>query len=306
MILSSYYDWSTNGKIALLYHLLHWEATNDYFPIDKGITLHKTENTNVEILYHKLCEEVGVDEATPYDYYTHLIYDNEIQGPSDGNYSSPENRINFINNLLAINLHTPISFVRIMKTRDDFKTCSGTKQIFYYSESYDFFNTGKFTINDDTLLDIKKCYDNLKNINFKNADINYITRINCALRYFFYSWSSYHVEQTCVNLAVAIESLFSPSQSEVNHQIAFNICKFVGRDKEERQRVYKLMKDFYDLRSKIVHGSLKDYRKFYPILFDSFYLFASMLRDIIINEELLEIFNDNKQRENYLQDLIFR
>jgi len=57
-------------------------------------------------------------------------------------------------------------------------------------------------------------------------------------------------------LAIAIESLFSPSdKGELRFRISQSAAQFIGRNPEERQQVFKSMAKMYDRRSALVHGS---------------------------------------------------
>jgi hypothetical protein len=57
-------------------------------------------------------------------------------------------------------------------------------------------------------------------------------------------------------LAVAIESLFSPSdKGELRFRIAQSAAQFIGNNPEERGQVFKSVSKMYDRRSALVHGS---------------------------------------------------
>ena len=57
-------------------------------------------------------------------------------------------------------------------------------------------------------------------------------------------------------LAVAIESLFSPSdKGELKFRISQSAAQFIGQEPDERERVFKSIAKMYDRRSALVHGS---------------------------------------------------
>jgi hypothetical protein len=59
-----------------------------------------------------------------------------------------------------------------------------------------------------------------------------------------------------VALAIAMESLFSPSdKGELRFRIAQSAAQFVGRDVEERKKIFASLKQMYDKRSALFHGS---------------------------------------------------
>jgi Apea-like HEPN len=57
-----------------------------------------------------------------------------------------------------------------------------------------------------------------------------------------------------VDLAICLESLF-PFETEISFRFALFGALFSASDVEKRQEIYKLLKEFYTLRSRIVHGS---------------------------------------------------
>jgi hypothetical protein len=57
-------------------------------------------------------------------------------------------------------------------------------------------------------------------------------------------------------LAIAIESLFSPSdKGELRFRIAQSMAQFIGQEPNERERVFKSVSTMYDRRSALVHGA---------------------------------------------------
>jgi hypothetical protein len=57
-------------------------------------------------------------------------------------------------------------------------------------------------------------------------------------------------------LAIAIESLFSPAdQGEFTFRISLSTAQFIGRTPEERQQIFKGVREMYRRRSALFHGS---------------------------------------------------
>lgn len=64
---------------------------------------------------------------------------------------------------------------------------------------------------------------------------------------------------------IAFESLFVPdSTQELSYRTALRIAAFLGPTGSERGQIYKHMKQSYDLRSRIVHGSVRKRKKDLP------------------------------------------
>ena len=59
-----------------------------------------------------------------------------------------------------------------------------------------------------------------------------------------------------IDLAIALEALFSPSdQGELRFRISQCISQMVGMNPDERKEIYKAIREMYDRRSALVHGS---------------------------------------------------
>ena len=68
-------------------------------------------------------------------------------------------------------------------------------------------------------------------------------------------------EDQILFLTISLEALFSPSeQYELSHRVAEHVAFFLGASSGEVNRIYKLVKKAYDIRSKVAHGSFKDFR----------------------------------------------
>lgn len=133
---------------------------------------------------------------------------------------------------------------------------------------------------------------------FRGAYIN-------AFDFYYFSWNSITLYSTTINLSVVLETLFSPSSTnELSHQIAFNVAKFVYTDKKERIAGYQFVKKFYTIRSKLVHGG--DIRSHdFNIVLEFFKLMSLILLKILTDITLFNIFNEDKLRKKYLEDLLF-
>lgn len=80
--------------------------------------------------------------------------------------------------------------------------------------------------------------------------------VDFALRRYVSSRKTLNVDDRLVNLVVALEALLEPdNESGVSFRIALKAAHLIGQTIEERQHLYRTVKDSYDVRSKIVHGS---------------------------------------------------
>jgi len=59
-----------------------------------------------------------------------------------------------------------------------------------------------------------------------------------------------------IALAISLESLFSPSdKGELRFRIAQSAAQFIGNDLDERKKIFASLKEMYDKRSALFHGS---------------------------------------------------
>ena len=80
--------------------------------------------------------------------------------------------------------------------------------------------------------------------------------LDLALRSFISSYDRFPANQDSqlVDVITAAEALIG-TESEITFRLAFRVAGMLGRTTVERVQVFHDMKRFYDVRSKIVHGS---------------------------------------------------
>ena len=133
-------------------------------------------------------------------------------------------------------------------------------------------------------------------------------RVQNALTYFYYAWNSQYLEQTCLNLAIVLETLFAPhSAGESTHQISFNLSRFLGSSPDEREAVYEFFKNqFFLVRGIIVHGDTPSRKHPAKIVEEAFLKVSQILRSILLDKQLLQTFMDEARRRRFLRDFLFR
>jgi hypothetical protein len=131
-------------------------------------------------------------------------------------------------------------------------------------------------------------------------------RIGNALTYFQYAWRSHHVDQACLHLAVALEVLFAPhSQAETSHQIAFNLSHFLATNQKSREATYEAARNFYRIRSAIVHGGAPAFQKIHSVYRIMFPLLARVLRRILRNPKLAATLEHEGSRRVMFRSFMF-
>lgn len=282
-------------------HNLSWKAKAKEQKFLNGLKLCKVEeNSHVMQLYIDECINRGFDLGEPQDYSTMIHVSSDSGIPPYDNH--PMYHHNNLINLLALYFKTPIGSAVCIELDDSLTKVLGTVELFHYSGSKsDYLHFGEV---DDRSLEDLAIID--RNINEIWKTRKYEGRIANALIFFHESWNFYYPEKTFINLSIMCEILFAPhSQSETTHQIAYNFSSFYGKNKEEKISVYKSIKKYYGVRSKIVHGdSMGD--NDYSYVTEMFNLVASCFVKILLDQELIRIFNEDSKRRKYLEDLIFK
>lgn len=149
-----------------------------------------------------------------------------------------------------------------------------------------------------TVDDILSCW--------KTYDSLHSGRIRNALDFFFYAWRAYYLEHACLNLSIALESLFSPeSSTEVSHQIAYFASRFWSREPNERENLYRLVKAFYTQRSRLVHGAAPKWEKLRETTPAVFRFCSQVLKRLLLDSNLAGRLNNSKLREGFLNELLF-
>ncbi|MBE2226595.1 MAG: hypothetical protein IAE93_04610 [Ignavibacteria bacterium] len=294
-----------NIVTATLLHIHAWAHNEIVFRIDEELFLCNTRESNVWDLYEKMCKKHKIDEGDPFLYDTHIL----SMIPDYRDSTNPNSIIGNICNLLSLIIELPIPASRTIISEDNFKTFFYTSEDFIYGEQTELLlfvdaKKEKIYLNETSLMELRRLYETNRLI--KMSEDNF-RRLNNALLYFFNSWCRVHfIEQTCVNLSICLESLFSPnSTNEIAHQISFNICHFIGCNPIEKEEIYKKVKRFYAMRSKIVHGSYTYNTDIVDTTRDVFVMTCKILKKILLNEEILLVFKNKLSWDLYFKRYIF-
>nr|WP_288836701.1 HEPN domain-containing protein [uncultured Flavobacterium sp.] len=291
-------------KFAILIHLLDWGHEEKEYILDKGLTFVRLKSHPVKRLYKKICKVDRVDEGDPYAYDTALVLFDDTEEdhsflPTASKYSLSTT---FLNLLTIIHKGT-LGQCRVIASKDNFKTSHCTYML--YESPTEFMDDlvvfhSKFDKQNIQIL--KLIWENLKATYAKDIQNS---RIENALSFFYLSWNTLTLEQTGICLSIVLETLFVPhSNNELIHQISYNVAKFSSSDKHERRDFYKYIKKYYSTRSKLVHGETISHDELESIpLF--FRFMCDLLLKIISDPILINTFNDNRLRKEFLENQMF-
>jgi hypothetical protein len=292
-----------HNSIAVLLHLVDWQYPLNQIQISPSIKVCRTKDSRVGYLYEKLCSESGIDDGEPFNFDSYVLIE-----PSEANlfsldFGNPYSILDRLCNVIAIVLSQPIAMCRAIESNDDFDTCEDTHLIYTYSPQTEWILTGGLSINEQSIIEIRKAWQVSQECWEKGMSQS---RIVNALTYFYYAWRSYDIEQTCINLAIVLELLFAPhSQTEISHQISFYTSRFLGQKAEDRKDIYDLVKKFYNIRSSIIHGGIPTDGKIIDITVEAFQLCTTILKRILLDENLASTFNSDYLRKEMLSKYLF-
>jgi len=310
-------------KSAILIHCLDWKSDVVEFKLGGGVSLCRTEGSVVERLYHHICAIDNVDDGEPHSFGSHILLYDDAHDCSFSYWGGPFSVISRCCNFIVICTSSPIGMCRLISSKDNFTTSLTASSVIYddppdaeFLRAYpDFFSMdadGRITttnerfpvLDDSTLKMVAQCWNTYQDINSKNDIDNH--RIINALSYFYFSWRSYYIEHVCLNLAIVLETLFSPSTNqELSHQIAFNVSRFCENTPERREMIYKKVKRFYAVRSQIVHGGKARDKELYTLTPEIFLLCTKILLNILSNSSVAYRFCHEKERVALLSEWMF-
>jgi hypothetical protein len=81
-------------------------------------------------------------------------------------------------------------------------------------------------------------------------------KLRLALSYFNASFGQKPRENQVIDLFICLEALLLQENDELTFRLATRAANLLGADASERKRVFAEVKEFYNLRSKIVHGEV--------------------------------------------------
>jgi hypothetical protein len=165
--------------------------------------------------------------------------------------------------------------------------CTTLRPYFHFSFSPDFYSINsklhsvpdcKGIIIDDRFLNrFFTCgFGTIVNYLYQKNDI--APRVSQSIDWLFDSRTERRPQAAVVKTATALESLLIFNETEsIGRSLSERIAFILSSDPNKRRQIDKIIKDFYNLRSGIVHGSQRRIDKYSPMLLESIDRLAIML-----------------------------
>lgn len=93
---------------------------------------------------------------------------------------------------------------------------------------------------------------------YSNNNLHDDKALNLAIRRYVRSNWRYDAEDIVIDYMIALEALLSDSDNEIQYRISIRLAFLIGQNPEDRPRIFEIMKQFYTIRSNIVHGNTKE------------------------------------------------
>ena len=99
-------------------------------------------------------------------------------------------------------------------------------------------------------------YDKLHEyeIHYAKIDLYKEKTLSLAIRRFLSATWRFSWEDILIDYMIALEALLSNTSQEIQYRISVGVAVLLDEKPSDRQRTFEIMKGFYDIRSKIVHG----------------------------------------------------
>lgn len=102
---------------------------------------------------------------------------------------------------------------------------------------------------------------------FKSLNIQSYPFLDVTIRRFNFSYDRRFLEDKLIDFITAFEALFLKGvEGELSYRLALRCAYSLGKDGDERKRVFEILRNTYDARSKIVHGEPIQSKSFNKIL----------------------------------------
>jgi len=159
----------------------------------------------------------------------------------------------------------------------------------------------QYILQSSDVIEINKLWNELHKIDFNTNENKFLL---IAINRFMISYEKGNPEDKILDLMICLESLLQGEQGELRFRLSIRTALFLETDKSKRNRIYKIVKKGYDIRSDIAHGGDASVVKIdeQEITLEQLVIeIEEYVRRSI--KEFIKQLNDNKNRGTIIQKL---
>lgn len=112
-------------------------------------------------------------------------------------------------------------------------------------------SANKMSLTKKTMAELKDFFHNYQNLNFSKKEMKFL---HVAINRFSSSIENENPEDKVVDYVISLESLLLSSPGEASLRISARAAMLLGENDDDREFLWKFMRQSYNLRSGIVHG----------------------------------------------------
>ncbi len=278
--------------IAALLHGLGWEIAESQMPIAPGITLMCPRGSRVCGLYSRLCESSGIDDGEPVSYEVAIVLEPPVNDLLD--CTEPCSTLQLLCNVISVMTADVIGMSRVIWSRDSFLSASSTRLLSFYGPQTEFLQ-GCTAIDRNLAEEIAVGWRVLRHLIDAHG---YQSRVLNALLHFSSASHAPYLDRVCLDLELALNIVFnSTSKDARSAEVAQGVSQLLDRVEVGSEDLPGLMKATFGVREELVKSGFADQEQICEYAPRAFKVTASVLRRLLLNEDLATSVNARTRRE---------
>ena len=278
--------------IAALLHGLGWEVDKSLIPIAPGITLMCPRGSRVCGLYSRLCERSGIDDGEPFSYEVALVLEHPVSDLL--NCAEPCSTLQLLCSIVSVMTADVIGMCRVIWSGDSFLSARNTELLSICGPQTEFLQ-GCTAIDRNLAGEIAVGWRVLRHLIDAHG---YQSRVLNALLHFGSASHAPYLDRVCLDLELALNMVFnSTSRDARSAEVAQGVSQLLDRVEVGSEDLPGLMKATFGVREELVRSGFADQEQICEYAPRAFKVTASVLRRLLLNEDLATSVNARTRRE---------
>jgi len=235
-------------KIQFWVPLINFETNKDRIEVGNEFVIEKPSTYEKDVVFGELAKEFGIIISSKYLLKTYIKTNKLEKKPHE---FFEEATIKFDKAMMLFQLFKEelIGFNLIVEPLSNTETYGFSAENLPYLIFDKRLKEKKYLINNDEI--------ELLNNHFIEYNIFSTSEFDLAVRYFNRSYGQHFLTNQFLDIMIILENLFlRNSSSELRYKLSMRMAYVLGgNDKGKREEIFHFIKESYDIRSKMVHGS---------------------------------------------------